>query len=169
MKRLLKTAVDAGNQGQIAEQHDALCEVLLQQEQYVAALRHADESLTRFKSLKSLTMSLTARFSVPTSCGGWAGWTRRIGNWKGCSARLRVWASPRWPSNDRVHCVVRGCCWRVTRINAPPALPDVRSRRRRRARRGACRTPTRACPRAGSKWPRGRGPVAPGRTKGHRR
>ena len=50
---LLKTAVDAGNQGKVAEQHDALCEVLLQQEQYVAALRHADESLTRFKSLKS--------------------------------------------------------------------------------------------------------------------
>ena len=50
---LLKTAVDAANQGKVADQHDALCEVLLQQEQYVAALRHADESLTRFKSLKS--------------------------------------------------------------------------------------------------------------------
>jgi tetratricopeptide (TPR) repeat protein len=50
---LLKTAVDSGQQGQIAQQHDSISTVLLQREQYVAALRHSDESLTRFRTLKA--------------------------------------------------------------------------------------------------------------------
>ena len=50
---LLKAAVDGGNPSQIAAQHDNLSTVLLQREQYVAALRHADESLNRFRTLKA--------------------------------------------------------------------------------------------------------------------
>jgi tetratricopeptide (TPR) repeat protein len=50
---LLKSAVATGNQRQVADQHDSLSQVLLQREHYVAALRHSDESLTRFRSLKA--------------------------------------------------------------------------------------------------------------------
>lgn len=50
---LLKTAVAGGNHRQIAEQHDSLCRVLMQRELYVAAARHGDESLARFRSLKA--------------------------------------------------------------------------------------------------------------------
>jgi tetratricopeptide (TPR) repeat protein len=50
---LLKTAVDGGNEGQIAEQHNSLTSLLLQREEYVAALRHSDESLSRYRTLKA--------------------------------------------------------------------------------------------------------------------
>jgi tetratricopeptide (TPR) repeat protein len=50
---LLKSAIAVGSQRQIAEQHDSLCRVLLQRELYVEAVRHGDESLTRFRSLKA--------------------------------------------------------------------------------------------------------------------
>ena len=50
---LLKSAVASGNERQIADQHDSLSRVLLQRELYVDAVRHGDESLTRFRSLKA--------------------------------------------------------------------------------------------------------------------
>ncbi len=50
---LLASAVATGNERQVAEQHDSLSRVLLQRELYVAAVRHGDESLARFRSLKA--------------------------------------------------------------------------------------------------------------------
>ena len=50
---LLKSAVESGNQGQIARHHDSISGVLLQREQYVAALQHSDESLPRFRTSKT--------------------------------------------------------------------------------------------------------------------
>ena len=50
---LLASAVATGNERQVAEQHDSLSRFLLRREFYVVALRHGDESLTRFRSLKA--------------------------------------------------------------------------------------------------------------------
>ncbi len=50
---LLKSAVASGNERRVAEQHDSLSRVLLQRELYAAAVRHGDESLARFRSLKA--------------------------------------------------------------------------------------------------------------------
>ncbi len=63
----------AGNERQIAEQHDSLCRVLLQRELYVAAAaprrREPDRGSDRSRRL---TTSSTALCCRPTSCGGWA-------------------------------------------------------------------------------------------------
>jgi hypothetical protein len=50
---LLASAVATGNERQVAEQQDSLSRVLLQRELYVAAVRHSDESLARFRSLEA--------------------------------------------------------------------------------------------------------------------
>ncbi|MGH9372582.1 MAG: hypothetical protein ACRD15_13720, partial [Vicinamibacterales bacterium] len=50
---LLKAAIGTGNQRDVAEQHYSLSGVRLQQEQFVVALGHCDESLARFKALES--------------------------------------------------------------------------------------------------------------------
>jgi serine/threonine protein kinase len=50
---LLKSAVESGNQGLIARHHDSISGVLVQREQYVAALQHSDESLPRFRTSKT--------------------------------------------------------------------------------------------------------------------
>ena len=50
---LLKSAQSTGNQRQVADRHYSLGRFLLQREHYVDALRHSDESLTRFRALNA--------------------------------------------------------------------------------------------------------------------
>jgi tetratricopeptide (TPR) repeat protein len=50
---LLKSALATGSQRQVADRQYSLGRFLLQREHYVDALRHADESLTRFRALNA--------------------------------------------------------------------------------------------------------------------
>ena len=97
--------------------------MLLQHEQYVAALHHSDESLTRFKSLKS-------PYHVAYAALQRADILWRLGRLDEADRELEGMFGPT-PGMGKPtvvartspgHCVVPACCWPVTRISARAAL-----------------------------------------------